>query len=128
MSNQFNEEEFINLCGKGSIEQAKRKLEKDGVDIHCKERDSGNTAAHLAAMNDHLEALRFLRESGFIFAVTGDELSNSEGNTPLHIASEKPNFEVMLFLLMNNHPTGCKNKKNLKPGDSNMEARMYLLT
>ena len=61
MTTQFNEEEFISFCGKGNIEQAKRKLEKDNVDIHCKERDSLNTAAHLAVMNDHLEVLRFLR-------------------------------------------------------------------
>jgi ankyrin repeat protein len=69
-------------------------------------------------MNDHLEVLRFLRESGFIFAVTGDELGNAEGDTPLHIACERNNFEIMLFLLVNNHPTTCRNNHNLKPGDS----------
>jgi ankyrin repeat protein len=104
---------------------AKRKLEKDGVNINCKEKDTGNTAAHAAAKYDQLEVLRFLESSGFTFAATPEELADNEGNTPLHIASERMNFEVMLFLVMNGHPTTIKNKKGLKPGDNSMEVRMY---
>lgn len=36
MSNQFNEEEFISQCGKGNVDAAKRKLEKDNVNVNCK--------------------------------------------------------------------------------------------
>lgn len=49
---------------------AKRKLEKDSVNINSKEKDTGNTAAHAAAKNDHLEVLRNLAASGFNFAAT----------------------------------------------------------
>ena len=68
MNNSFNEEDFINQCGKGNIDMAKRKLEKDNVNIHCKDKESGSTAAHAAAKFDQLEVLRFLASSGFIFA------------------------------------------------------------
>lgn len=87
MNNSFNEEEFINHCGKGNIDMVKRKLEKDNVNIHCKDKEMGSTGAHAAAKFDQLEMLRFLASSGFIFASTPEELSDNEGNTPLHIAS-----------------------------------------
>lgn len=87
MNNSFNEEEFISNCGKGNIDLAKRKLEKDNVNIHCKEKDTGSTAAHAAAKFDQLETLRFLGSSGFAFNSAPDDISDNEGNTPLHIAS-----------------------------------------
>jgi ankyrin repeat protein len=65
-----------------------------------------------------------LAASGFNFVATAEELGDLEGNTPLHIASEKMNFEIILFLVMSGHPTTIKNKKGLKPGDNCMEARM----
>ncbi len=52
-------------------------MRKDNVDIHCKEREGGNTAAHVAAINDHLEVLRFLADNGFNFAGSADDLCNA---------------------------------------------------
>jgi hypothetical protein len=40
MTAQFNEEEFINLCAKGSVEVAEKKLRKDNININCKEKES----------------------------------------------------------------------------------------
>ena len=39
MTQQFNEEEFINLCAKGSVEVAEKKLKKDNININCKEKE-----------------------------------------------------------------------------------------
>ena len=83
-----------------------------------------NTAAHVAALNDQLEVLRMLAERGFNFK-GGEDLCNSEGNTPLHLACEKPNLEIILFLLMNESDYAIKNKKGYKPGENTLDARMY---
>ena len=50
-----------------------------------------NTAAHVAALNDQLEVLRMLAQHSFNFRA-GEDLRNNEGNTPLHLACEKPNL------------------------------------
>ena len=40
MAAQFNEEEFISLCAKGSLEVAEKKLRKDNINVNCKEKES----------------------------------------------------------------------------------------
>lgn len=50
-----------------------------------------NTAAHVAALNDQLEVLRMLASHNFNFKA-GEDLKNAEGNTPLHLACERPNL------------------------------------
>ena len=46
----------------------------------------------------------------------GDDLKNNEGNTPLHLACEKPNLEIILFLLMQGTDYTTKNTRGYKPG------------
>ena len=46
----------------------------------------------------------------------GEDLKNAEGNTPLHLACEKPNLEIILFLLMQCSDYTVKNAKGYKPG------------
>ena len=82
-----------------------------------------NTAAHVAALNDQLEVLRMLAKYGFKFNA-GDDLKNNEGNTPLHLACEKPNLEIILFLLMQGSDYQTKNTKGYKPGENTLDARM----
>lgn len=74
-----------------------------------------NTAAHVAALNDQLEVLRMLAKHGFNFKA-GENLKNNEGNTPLHLACEKPNLEIILFLLMQGSDYTVKNTKGYKAG------------
>lgn len=74
-----------------------------------------NTAAHVAALNDQLEVLRMLAEHGFNFKA-GEDLKNAEGNTPLHLACERPNLEIILFLVLQGSDTTIKNNKGSKPG------------
>ena len=62
-----------------------------------------------------------LAKHGFKF---GDDLRNSEGNTPLHLACEKPNLEIILFLLMQGSDYTIKNNKHNKPGENTLDARM----
>jgi hypothetical protein len=38
MTQQINEEDFINQCGKGNLELAEKRLKKDPIDINCKEK------------------------------------------------------------------------------------------
>ena len=78
----------------------------------------------MAALNDQLEILRMLLDKGFSFKA-GEDLCNSEGNTPLHLACEKPNLEIILFLLMSESDYMVKNKKGYKPGENTLDARMY---
>ena len=40
-------------------------------------------------------------------------------------ACDKPNFEIMLFLLMQGSDYNVKNTKGYKPGENIIEARMY---
>lgn len=40
MTAQFNEEEFISLCAKGSVELAEKRMKKDNININCKEKES----------------------------------------------------------------------------------------
>ena len=77
----------------------------------------------MAAANDQLEVLRMLADNHFNFKA-GEDLRNSEGNTPLHLACDKPNFEIMLFLLMQGSEYNVKNSKGYKPGENIIEARM----
>jgi hypothetical protein len=46
------------------------------------------------------------------------------GNTPLHLACEKPNLEIMLFLLMQGSDYSIKNAKGYKAGENTLDARM----
>jgi ankyrin repeat protein len=64
-----------------------------------------------------------LTEHGFNFK-GGDELRNNDGNTPLHLACEKPNLEIILFLLMEGTDYTVKNNKGYKPGENTLDARM----
>ena len=41
------------------------------------------------------------------------------------MACDKPNFEIMLFLLMQGSDYNVKNSKGYKPGENIIEARMY---
>jgi ankyrin repeat protein len=73
-----------------------------------------------------------LAENGFNFRA-GEDLKNNEGihlfhpgNTPLHLACEKPNLEIMLFLLMQGSDYAVKNNKGYKPGENTLDARMYM--
>jgi hypothetical protein len=68
-----------------------------------------------------------LASHGFNFKA-GEELKNKDGNTPLHLACEKPNLEIILFLLMQGTDYTIKNEKGYKPGENTLDARMYLLT
>ena len=63
-----------------------------------------------------------LAENNFDFKA-GEDLKNNEGiyqnhlgNTPLHLACEKPNLEIMLFLLMQSSDYTVKNNKGYKSG------------
>ena len=82
-----------------------------------------NTAAHVAALNDQHEILRMLAHHNYNFK-GGEDLRNSEGNTPLHLACEKPNLEIILFLLMQGTDYTVKNNKGYKPGENTLDARM----
>lgn len=48
MATQFNEEEFISLCAKGSLEVAEKKLRKDNININCKEKESNSHPIQLS--------------------------------------------------------------------------------
>lgn len=68
-------------------------------------RDSrGNTPLHLATINNHVEAVQFLLESG-----ADPKLINAAGQTPEVIARLKSHFELANFLRGWN---GKKSKKN----------------
>ena len=41
----------------------------------------------------------------------------------MHLACDKPNFEIMLFLLMHSSDYNVKNSKGFKPGENIIEAR-----
>lgn len=64
-----------------------------------------------------------LTDNNFNFRA-GEDLKNNEGNTPLHLACEKPNLEIMLFLLMQGSDYTIKNNKGYKPGENTLDARM----
>ena len=44
----------------------------------------------------------------------------------MHLACEKPNLEIMLFLLMQGSDYSVKNSKGYKAGENTLDARMYL--
>jgi ankyrin repeat protein len=77
----------------------------------------------VAALNDQLETLRMLADNHFNFRA-GEDLKNSEGNTPLHLACERPNLEIILFLMLQGSDISIKNNKGYKPGENTLDARM----
>lgn len=56
---------------------------------------SGDTVAHLAARQGHLEILTFLADEGF-----GLEIGNFDGKRPLHEAAQSGQYSCLEFLLI----------------------------
>ncbi|PIN26052.1 26S proteasome regulatory complex, subunit PSMD10 [Handroanthus impetiginosus] len=72
------------------------------VDIDLNSINShGQTALHLAAINNHMEALQFLVSVG-----SDIDIADEEGYTPLHYAASEGHFETVEYLL--NHSVFAK--------------------
>jgi ankyrin repeat domain-containing protein 50 len=86
-----------------NLEYSTGVLERKGED--------GCTAFVLAAMNGHIEVLKYLLSKG-----ANAEAADNEGNNSLHWSSFRGHVEVMRFLLRDAKiPFDCRNKKGETP-------------
>ena len=76
----------------GDVEGAQSALETSGVESSLDRK--GSSALHLAAVEGHLNLVKFLVEQGAEVEVT-----NNDGFTPLHAAAAKGYMEIVKFLV-----------------------------
>ena len=75
--------------------------------------DGGYTSLHLAALNGHLDVVKYLVGN----AKTTPLVKNKEGNTPIHLASKNCHVEVVRFLVNTCDKADVRNNKNETPVD-----------
>ena len=75
--------------------------------------NQGYTSLHLAAMNGHLEIVKYLVGN----AKTTPLVKDNDGNTPIHHASKNCHLEVVKFLVNTCDKVDVRNNKNETPFD-----------
>eukprot|EP01091_Cochliopodium_minus_P014082 TRINITY_DN470_c0_g2_i1.p1 TRINITY_DN470_c0_g2~~TRINITY_DN470_c0_g2_i1.p1 ORF type:complete len:1824 (-),score=771.42 TRINITY_DN470_c0_g2_i1:113-5584(-) len=86
-------EKFAQAVNKNDVETVKYCIEKEGLDIEC--RDAvGRTGLHIAALSGSFEVAKYLLEHGA--RVSGKTI---DGKTALHLAASYGNHKIIKLLL-----------------------------
>ncbi|WP_265036256.1 ankyrin repeat domain-containing protein [Wolbachia endosymbiont (group A) of Anomoia purmunda] len=102
-------------------------LREKGADVNI--RDKGKfTPLHLEALNGHIGVVSELLKKGEI----GVNAQTTKGNTPLHLAAEKANLEVVKALIARNAKVDVKNEEGKVVSDlahekNHLEVENYII-
>lgn len=93
--NANNVTELIRACADGNLEEVKKLIEIDKVDVNSQEPESLDTALHIAA-GKSLDLVKYLRSKGARI-----DIKNKHDLTPLVSAVFSNNFPVVQYLVEN---------------------------
>ena len=114
----------------GNTEIVSLLLDKDGIDVNAKSND-GNNLLHLACMSDTKETVECILNSPSIIETIDPNAKGLNDETPLQIALENQNTDIVLLLLnykSNPVKSGRKSKKKNTDDEQQSEVDPNILT
>src|SRR6266545_2358708 len=89
----------------GDLDKLKKAIKTNPEIVNSSDYDK-NTPLHLAAIHDHVEAVKFLLENG-----ANIDAQNSSDMTPLHLAAKQGFINVVTVLLSRNPNLNAKDSR-----------------
>ncbi|KAM3137119.1 hypothetical protein pb186bvf_010847 [Paramecium bursaria] len=116
----YYSETFLSAAAKGSTSECQKLIDQQQVDVNYADRD-GNSAIFHAITAGQIEMVRWL-----IQKKADLKQYNLQQQTPLHLACERQNKELILLLLTNGADHNMKNIQGQKPGEGQMEIKIFI--